>query len=394
MSRVVLLAGNQSVAYGAKLARVEVIASYPITPQTAIVEYLANFVANGELDAEYINIESEHSAMSACIGAQATGARAFSATSAQGLVYMHELLFIASGLRLPIGMAIVNRQLSAPVGIWPDHCDSLAQRDTGWLQFYVESCQEALDMTIQAYRIGENKQVLLPVMVCLEGFTLGHTVERVDVPDQEEVDEFLPPYEPKHVILDPDRPMALGNLVDDRYFPEYKYQQKVAMEASKTVINQVDEEYGQRFGQKYGGLLETYMLEDANVGLITVGSMTTTARTVVRKLRKDGKKVGLVKLRSFRPFPKEELRKLAENLDLMAVLDRNISLGFGGIVYAELCATLYEMEERPHVMDFVVGLGGRDITVGTLTKIANLAVKAAEKGRVEKPVIWVEVRGV
>lgn len=390
---VTVLTGNVAAAHGAKLARVEIVAAYPITPQTPITEKLAAFVSNGELDAEFLNVESEHSAMSACIGAEAAGARAYSATSSQGLVYMHEVLFIAAGLRLPICMNIVNRQLAAPVGIGPDHLDSLAQRDTGWIQFYVESPQEALDTTIQAYRIGEDNRVLLPVMVCLEGFTVGHTMEQVDIPEQGEVDDFLPPYERKEVILNPDRSRALGSLVDDRYFAECKYQQKVAMEAAKRIINQVDDTYGERFGRKYGGLLETYMLEDSNIAFLTMGSMTSTARTVIRKLRKNGKKVGLIKLRSFRPFPKEELKMLAENLEVIAVVDRNISLGFGGIVFPEMCATLYNMKKRPLMMDFVVGLGGRDVTERTLTQIADSAIEAAEKDRVEQPITWIDIRG-
>ncbi len=323
-----MLTGNYAAAYGAKLSRVEVVPVYPITPQTHIMEKMAEFITNKELDAEFVPVESEHSAMAVAIAAQATGARTFTATSAQGLVFMHENLFVASAIRLPIVMAIVNRALGAPNTIQPDLSDSLDQRDTGWIQIYVESAQEAHDMVVQAYSIGEDKRVLLPVAICFEGIIISHYMEPVEILDQEKVDRFLPPYRPDHVVLDPDRPMSIGQIVvDDCYYTEYRYQQQEAMDRSKEVIQETDKAFGEAFGRNYGGLVATEMMEDAEVAILTIGSMASTARDAVKRLRKEkGMPIGLAKLRSFRPFPERELKQCLSDMKAIAVLERDVSV--------------------------------------------------------------------
>ncbi|GAI84954.1 unnamed protein product [marine sediment metagenome] len=275
-----MLTGNYATAYGIKLARVRVVPIYPITPQTTIVEKLIDFITKKEMDAEYIPVESEHSAMAAAIGAEATGVRAFTASSSQGIAYMHENLWVPSGLRLPLVMAMVNRTMNPPIGVAPDHSDSLAQRDTGWLQIYVENAQENLDMIIQAYKIAEDKNVLLPVAVIYEGVVVSNFLEPVEVPDQDSVDDFLPPYRPDHIVLDPQRPMHLA-VSGDEYMTEYRYQQEQAMENSKTVIQKVDQEFENMFGRGHGGLLATYMMEDAEIAFLAMGSICGVTRMTV-----------------------------------------------------------------------------------------------------------------
>ena len=361
-----MLTGNYAAAHGARLARAEVVPVYPITPQTHIMEKMAEFIQKGELDAEFVPVESEHTAMAVAIAAQATGARTFTATSAQGLLYMHENLFVASGLRLPIVMAIVNRALGAPNTIWPDLSDSLDQRDTGWIQIYVENAQEAHDMIVQAYRIAEDKQVLLPVAVCFEGIIISHYMEPVEILDQQKVDQFLRPYEPKHVILDPERPMAVGQIVmDDSYYTEYRYQQQEAMDNAQKVIREVDDTFGDTFGRNYGGLLAADGMEDAEIALLTLGSLTSAARAVVKTLREEaGIPIGLIKLRAVRPFPDRELKKYLADMKVVAVLERDVSIGAGGIIYTELARIFTgDRNPRPLLINYILGLGGRDVTI-------------------------------
>jgi pyruvate ferredoxin oxidoreductase alpha subunit len=374
-----IVTGNGAIAHAVKLCKPKVIAAYPITPQTEIVETLAKFVANGELDAEYIEVESEHSALSACIGAQVTGVRTFTATSSQGLALMHEMLFITSGLRLPIVMAIANRALSAPINIWCDHSDSLAQRDSGWLQFYVENCQEALDTVIQAYRICEDKKVLLPAMVCIDGFVLSHISEPIDIPSQEEVDNFLPDYKPLYK-LDPEKPITAGSFSFPNSYMEFKKQQADAMENSKEVIEKVNNEFEKKFGRRYD-LIETYKLNNAKTVIIAMGSVCGTIKEVIDKL----KGVGLIRIRSFRPFPKEELIKACEGLKNIAVVDRAYSYGFSGILYQEIKACLEDLSTKPKISDFIMGLGGRDIRIEDI----EFAIKNAQRERI----FWVNVFG-
>ncbi|UCD79940.1 MAG: pyruvate ferredoxin oxidoreductase [Desulfobacterales bacterium] len=392
-----MLTGNYAAAHGARLARAEVVPVYPITPQTHIMEKMAEFIEKGELDAEFVPVESEHTAMAVAIAAQATGARTFTATSAQGLVYMHENLFVASGLRLPIVMAIVNRALGAPNTIWPDLSDSLDQRDTGWIQIYVESAQEAHDMIVQAYRIAEDQQVLLPVAICFEGIIISHYMEPVEILDQQKVDQFLKPYEPKHVILDPDRPMAVGQIVmDDSYYTEYRYQQQEAMDNAQRVIQAVDATFGDTFGRHYGGLIAAEGMEDAEIALLTLGSLTSTARAVVKTLREAaGIPIGLIKLRAVRPFPDRDLKKYLCDMKAVAVLERDVSIGAAGIIYTELARILNgDRKPRPLIIDYILGLGGRDVTIEDIREIGLNLYENRDSNSVSNPVRWSQVRGL
>jgi len=392
-----MLTGNYAAAHGARLARAEVVPVYPITPQTHIMEKMAEFIEKGELDAEFVPVESEHTAMAVAIAAQATGARTFTATSAQGLLYMHENLFVASGLRLPIVMAIVNRALGAPNTIWPDLSDSLDQRDTGWIQIYVENAQEAHDMIVQAYRIAENKQVLLPVAVCFEGIIISHYMEPVEILDQQKVDQFIRPYDPEHVILDPERPMAVGQIVmDDSYYTEYRYQQQEAMDNAQKVIPEVDDTFGATFGRSYGGLLAAEGMEDAEVALLTLGSLTSAARAVVKTLRKEaGIPIGLIKLRAVRPFPDQELKKYLSGMKAVAVLERDVSIGAGGIIYTELARILNgDKDPKPLLIDYILGLGGRDVTIEDIKEIGLNLYENRDSDSISNPIRWHQVRGL
>jgi 2-oxoisovalerate ferredoxin oxidoreductase alpha subunit len=389
-----MLTGNYAAAYGAKLARAEAVPVYPITPQTTVMEKIIELIKTREMEAEYIPLESEHSVMAAAIAAEATGVRVFTASSSQGIAYMHENLFAASGLRLPIVMAIANRCITPPISIYPDHSDSLAQRDTGWIQFYVENAQEIIDTVIQSYRVAEHREVLLPVAVCYEGLIVSHFLEPVEIPDQRMVDQFLPPYEPDHVLLHPKKVMHLSVYVSDQYFMEYKYQQQEAMEKAKEVIKEIDQEFGERFGRSYGGLVQPYRMEDAEIAILAMGSNCGLARMAVDDLRKEGIALGSLKLRVFRPFPEEEIRAVTKKLNLLIVLDRDASIGMGGIVYSEVAQSLYPMELKPLLVNYIVGLGGRVFTLQDLKTLTEDAIKRARAGKIDRPVRWVGVRGL
>jgi pyruvate/2-oxoacid:ferredoxin oxidoreductase alpha subunit len=380
-----VIEGSHAVSYGVMLSRAEVISAYPITPQTHIVEKLSELCATGELKAKFLMVESEHSAMASCIGASAVGARAFTATSSQGLALMHELLHWASGARLPIVMANVNRTLAPPWNIWCDQTDSLSQRDTGWLQFYCESSQEAIDTVIQAYKISE--RVSLPSMVVLDAFYLSHTFEPVDIPDRERVDRFLPPYDPKYK-LDPKDPKSIGSLTPPDLFTEIKYQMQRAMEEAKSVILQVDDEYLKVFGRRYG-LVEAYRCEDAELVLITSGTASSTSREVIDRYRDEGKAIGMLKIRTFRPFPSEEIRRVLKGIPKVAVIDRNISYGMGGIFAEELRSAFCNEEVRPKVFSYIAGLGGRDITQETISYVIEYTL---EQDRPEEEIFWPDLR--
>jgi len=380
-----VIEGSHAVSYGVMLSRVQVIAAYPITPQTHIVERLSELCASGELPARFLKVESEHSAMASCIGASAVGARAFTASSSQGLALMHELLHWASGARLPIVMANVNRALAAPWNIWCDQIDSLSQRDTGWLQFYCESSQEALDTVLQSFKISE--RVLLPSMVVLDAFYLSHTYEPVDIPDRERVDKFLPPYEPKFKI-DPKDPKSFSSMTAPDIFTEMRYQMQQSMEQAKSVILEVDEEYQRLFGRGYR-MIEAYRCEDAEVVLVTTGTVTSTSREVIDHYREEGKAIGLLKIRTFRPFPSEDVRKKLKGISKIAVIDRNISFGVGGIFAEELRSALCNEDERPMVFSFIAGLGGRDITQET---IANVIEYTLEQDQPKEDILWPDLK--
>ena len=387
MTRV-MLRGNESIAYAFKLARVKVVPAYPITPSTLVPEKISEFIANGEMDAEFVPVESEHSAISAAVGASAKGVRVGTATASQGLALMHEVLFIASGMRLPIVMGIGNRALSAPINIWCDHQDMMSARDAGWLQFYAESNQEGLDLGIMAFKIAEDERVLLPAMVGLDAFVLTHTVEPVEMPEQGDVDEFLGEFKPKYVTLDPKKPATLGAFAFPEHYMEFKFGQWVAMERSKKVIDEVFEEFERKFGRRYRKVTPEFM-DDAEIAIVTMGSMSGTAREFVKRMRSQGKKVGLVKITTFRPFPKEELLEVLRGVKVVAVMERNISFGFGGAVYGELGATFNNLAEKPKILDFIVGLGGRDITFKTFQSVYEIAEKALSEDVDE--VNWIDV---
>ena len=350
-----VISSAEAVSEAVKRARPSVIPVYPITPQTKISEKLADYVADGDLDAHYIKVESEHSAMSAAIGASGAGVRVFTATSSQGLAYMHEPVFAAAGMRVPIVMANANRALSAPINIWNDQQDSISERDSGWIQLYAETGQEAFDTILQAYKISENQDILLPTMVCIDGFILTHTVDPVEVLSQEEVDSFLPKYTRGYSYLDPEDPMSLGTLADTESYLEIRHDKEIAMEHSLDVIEEVGKEFGDLFGRYYG-LIEEYKSEDADIILIAMGSLCGTIKDVVDKERENGKKVGLVRIRSYRPFPKDALKVAVKDAKL-AVIDKDISFGAGGAVYMDVKAALDN-----ETYGFIIGLGGRDIT--------------------------------
>lgn len=370
-----------SVAVGdaAMLSDVDVVSAYPITPQTHIVEHLAELVANGELKAAYIPVESEHSAMSACVGAAAVGARTFTATAAQGLELMHEVLYVASAMRLPIIMAVANRALSAPISIWGDHSDAMATRDCGWIQIFVENGQEAVDNVICAFRMGEDKRVMLPVMVHLDGFALTHVIEPIELPDKKDVDKFLPPF--KYPLpLDPKKPVTMGALGSPFIYTEVKWAQEINLEKAKDAVLEIWQEFGKAFGRTYSPI-EEYRTEGAKVLLLTMGSYSETAMVAVDKMRADGKEVGLLKLRLWRPFPYEELRKAVKNADVLIVLDRSISFGGpGGPVCSEIKAALYAEAKRPKVIGFVGGLGGRDISMAGFEEMVGRGIEIARTG--------------
>lgn len=373
----IVVEASKAIAIAAKLCRPKVIPLYPITPQTHIVENIAEMINNGELQAELIHAESEHSACSALLGAQAAGVRTFTATSSQGLALMFEILPIVSGNRMPCVMAVANRALSAPINIWNDHSDSVSARDQGWIQLYVESTQEAIDTVIQLYKICEDHDVLLPGMLCLDGFTLSHVYERAFVPEQSDVDEFLPEYKPL-VKLDPEEPLTIGPIAFPNSYMEFKKMQHEAMLGAIDKIKKVNKEFAKKFGRSYGdGLIETYKMEDAEFALIGMGTLISTAREVVDELRKKGIKAGLIKLRSLRPFPKEELRKATSKLQGLAVIDRHISIGYEGPLFTDVKSALFG--DGLKLANFIAGLGGRDITKKHLESVF-IDLKNGKKG--------------
>ncbi|RLF84250.1 pyruvate ferredoxin oxidoreductase [Thermococci archaeon] len=388
-----VISGNYAAAYAAKHARVEVVAAYPITPQTSIIEKIAEFIANGEVEnLEYVPVESEHSAMAACIGASATGARTFTATSAQGLALMHEMLHWAAGARLPVVMVNVNRAMAPPWSVWDDQTDSLAQRDTGWLQFYAENNQEVYDGVLMAFKIGEHEKVNLPVMIIESAFILSHTYDVVDMLEQEEVDEFLPPRKPLYSLTDFDNPFSIGALGTPADYYEFRYKIAKAMEEAKKIIKEVGKEFGEKFGRDYSQMIELYKTDDADIVFMGMGSLMGTVKEAVEILRSEGYKVGAAKVRWFRPFPREELYELAKSVQGIAVLDRNFSFGQEGILFNEAKGVLYNTGAKPIMKNYIVGLGGRDLTVNDVRKIANNMKKIIEKGELDKEIDWYHLK--
>jgi len=372
------ITANEAVAHAARLARVDVVAAYPITPQTSIVEKLASFIANGEMDADFIKVESEHSALTACMGARMAGVRAFTSTSSQGLEYMHEMLAYVSGGRYPLVLANVCRSVALPWSIWGDQQDAIQQRDTGWIQIFTETGQEALDMVLQAYRIAEDHRILLPVMICLDGFIQSHTEELVEIPDQDSVDSFLPPYDPV-VTLDVDNPYSISVGGFGKHYAAWRKEQQEAAEKAKEVIVEVGDEFARIFGRNYGGLIEPYRSEGAEAVILLMGALTGTAREVVDEMRAGGKAVGLIKVRALRPFPVQQLRQALAKVKAAAVLDRDCSWGYGGALATDLKAALYGLPNPPAVLNFIGGLGGSDVPPEQMKYMLDKAL-AAEKG--------------
>ena len=386
-----VISGNYAAAYAAKHARVEVVAAYPITPQTSIIEKISEFIANGEVEnLQYVPVESEHSAMAACIGASATGVRAFTATSAQGLALMHEMLHWASGARLPIVMVDVNRAMAPPWSVWDDQTDSLAQRDTGWMQFYAENNQEVYDGVLMAFKVAET--VNLPAMIVESAFILSHTYDVVEMISQELVDEFLPPRKPLYTLTDFDNPIAVGALGTPADYYEFRYKIEKAMEEAREVIHKVGREFGEKFGRDYSQMIELYRTEDAEFVFMGLGSLMGTVKQAVDVLRSEGYKVGAAKVRWFRPFPKEELYELAKHVEGIAVLDRNFSFGQEGILFNEAKGALYNTDAKPIMKNYIVGLGGRDFTVSDVRKIAENMKKIIESRKLDREIEWYHLK--
>ncbi|HOC60925.1 MAG TPA: transketolase C-terminal domain-containing protein [Smithellaceae bacterium] len=351
-----------AVAEAVALCNIDMAAVYPITPQSHIAEHLSDLVADGHIDCEFVTVESEHSAMSAVIGASGTGARSYTATSSQGLMLMHELLPIASAMRLPIVMGIANRAVSGPLNILNDHSDIMPQRDAGWIAIFVENAQEAIDLSIAAFKIAEHKDVMLPVSINIDGFQLTHMVEPFEMPTQEEVNEFLPPFVP-HATLHPAKPVTMGAFAMSDYFTEIMKAKDEAVKASKKVVQEVFDEWGKKFGRPYK-LVETFLAEDADILMLTMGSMGETAKIAIEELRSKGVKVGLVKLRLWRPFPFEELKAIIRNAKKLIITDRACSFGGpGGPVFSEIKSAMYAETHRPLIYNYIIGLGGRDVQV-------------------------------
>ncbi len=377
-----VIKGNIAVSHGVRLSRVKVISAYPITPQTSIVEDLSEMCATGRLDAQFIKVESEHSAMAAVVGSETAGVRSFTATSSQGLLLMHEMLHWAAGSRLPIVLTNVNRSVGPGWNIWADQTDSVSQRDTGWIQIYCESNQEVLDSVIMGYRLAE--EVSLPVMVTYDAFFLSHTSEVVDIPEIEEVDAFLPAFEPRY-RLDVNDPRMFGGMIGPDYFYEERFvMHKDSMEAVN-VYPRICEAFEQAFGRQYD-VCETYRTEDADLILVTAGTITSVSRIAVDDARKAGKKVGLMKIRMFRPVPLDRWRESLGNALRVVVVDRNISAGLGGVFASEVKSALFSLEKRPSVYSVIAGLGGRDVTPQDMSGIIEHVLAADGPG--ERPVFW------
>ena len=379
----IALTGNEAISMAMKQINPDVCAAYPITPATEVMQIFATYVADGLVDTELVTVESEHSAMSATIGAAAAGARSMTCTSSQGLALMWEMLYIAAGLRLPIVMPMVNRALSSPINIHCDHSDSMGARDAGWIQINGENGQESYDNLIQAMRIAEHPDVLLPAMVTYDGFIISHAMEPVDVYDTQDIRDFVGPYKPKYALLDIDNPITVGALdFTDYYFEHRRALAEPMLNTALKVIEEVGEEFGKKFGRKYG-LFEEYKMDDAEVAIVVLGSTAGTAKVVIDELRSKGVKAGMLKIRVFRPFPYKQIAEALKNVSAVAVLDRSDALaGFGGPVFGEIRSAMYDMEKRPITVDYIYGLGGRDITLDHITSVYDDLQSIIKYGKV------------
>ena len=387
------LSGNEASATAMKQINPDVVAAFPITPSTEIPQYFSTFVSNGQVDTEFVAVESEHSAMSACIGAEAAGARAMTATSANGLSLMWEMIYIASSLRLPIVMSLVNRAVSGPLNIHNDHSDAMGVRDSGWIQLFSENNQEAYDNLIMAHRIAENKDVLLPLMVCQDGFITSHSIENIELIEDDKVKEFVGKYKPEHYLLDDKNPMAIGPLDLQAYLFEHKRQQAEAMKNAKKVILDVAKDFEKLTGRKYG-FFEEYKLDDAEIAIVCMNSTAGTAKYTIDRLREKGIKAGLLKVRVFRPFPGEEIAEALKNVKAIAVLDKADSLNAaGGALYEDVVTGLYNSKISIPIVNYVYGIGGRDTKSDDIEKVFNDLSEIVRDGKVENHYRYLGVRG-
>jgi len=390
MNNVNVMEGSEAVAMAVKACRPQVISAFPISPQTHIVEGLARMVADGALNSEYIRVESEFSAASVVAGASAAGSRSYTASSSQGLLLMAEVLYASAGMRLPFVITGVNRSISAPINIQVDHQDTMSLRDAGVIQFYVESVQEAYDVHLAAFKIAEDSGIMLPVMVCMDGWVLTHSYERVELVDQEAVDRFLPPFHPEN-YLDPADPKTWGSYAEAEVMMEFKYAINQAMTEGKPKIKRILDDLSTLTGRENGGLIEAYRTHDADVILVAMGSVAGTIKDAVDELRNAGKKVGLVKIRCYRPFPHEDILQAIKSAKVVAVMDANFSMGSEGAVGLDLKAKLFGMPDVPLVLDFIAGLGGREINSRTVAKLVERAEQLYRSGQVLPESEWVDL---
>ncbi|WP_066496871.1 pyruvate ferredoxin oxidoreductase [Abyssisolibacter fermentans] len=386
------LSGNEAVATAMRQINPDVMAAFPITPSTEIPQYFSRYIANGKVDTEFVPVESEHSAMSACIGSETAGARTVTATSSCGLALMHEMLYVAASNRLPIILAVVNRALSGPININADHSDSMGSRDSGWIQIYSENNQEAYDNYIQSFRVAEHKDVMLPVMVCQDGFITSHAVENIELIEDEKVKAFVGEYKPEEYLLNAKQPLSVGPYDTAMFYMEHKRQQAQAMMNAKKVVLEVAEEFEKISGRKYG-LFEEYKLDDAEYALVIINSTAGTAKTAVDRLRAEGKKVGLLKIRLFRPFPAEEIAEALKHLKAVAVMDKTESFSAcGGPLFAEVRSAMYQVSEKPAMVNYIYGLGGRDVRVENIEEVYAEIEKLGKAEEVENVYRYLSVR--
>ena len=386
------LSGNEAAAIAMKQINPDVVAAFPITPSTEIPQYFSTFVSNGSVDTEFVAVESEHSAMSACVGAEAAGARAMTATSANGLSYMWEMIYIASSLRLPIVMSLVNRAVSGPLNIHNDHSDAMGVRDAGWIMLFSENNQEAYDNLIMAHRIAENKDVLLPLMVCQDGFITSHSIENIELIEDDKVKEFVGTYKPEHYLLNDKEPIAVGPLDVQSYLFEHKYQQAEAMRNAKKVILEVSKDFEKMTGRKYS-FFEEYRMDDAEIAVVCMNSTAGTTKTVVDELREKGIKAGMVKVRVFRPFPAEEIAEALGNLKAVAIMDKADSLNaIGGALFEDVTSSMYTAKKQVPAVSYVYGIGGRDTTSNNIHEVFDYLAQVAKTGEIDNPYRYVGLR--
>ena len=386
------LSGNEAAAIAMKQINPDVVAAFPITPSTEIPQYFSTFVSNGTVDTEFVAVESEHSAMSACVGAEAAGARAMTATSANGLSYMWEMIYIASSLRLPIVMSLVNRAVSGPLNIHNDHSDAMGVRDAGWIMLFSENNQEAYDNLIMAHRIAENKDVLLPLMVCQDGFITSHSIENIELIEDDKAKEFVGTYKPEHYLLNDKEPIAVGPLDVQSYLFEHKYQQAEAMRNAKKVILEVAKDFEKMTGRKYS-FFEEYRMDDAEIAVVCMNSTAGTTKTVVDELREKGIKAGMVKVRVFRPFPAEEIAEALGNLKAVAIMDKADSLNaMGGALFEDVTSSMYTAKKHVPAVSYVYGIGGRDTTSNNIHEVFDYLAQVAKTGEIDNPYRYVGLR--